>query len=147
LMKFDISQLLNAGVSSSEVSKATLKLYTTAVTGQGTFDVYQITSSWTEGTVTYNTRPPMTLITAGGTCPSGLQCVSTASKYLLVDITSLLQSWLNAPSSNYGLALKPNATTISVTLESKESTTTSHAPEVDVVLNTNLSQLQGVITP
>jgi hypothetical protein len=147
LIRLDTSQLQAAGVTSGEVSKATLKLYTSAVTGQGTFDLYQITSSWQEGTVTYNTKPSMTLVTAGTACPSGIQCVNTASKYIQVDITSLLQGWLTTPASNYGLALKPNATTISVTFESKESTTTSHAPELDVVLNTSLAQLQGQIGP
>src|SRR5439155_1497573 len=71
----------------------------------------------------------------------------TASKYVQVDITSLLQGWLTTPSSNLGLALKPNATTISVTFESKESTTTSHAPELDVVYNTSLAQIPGQIGP
>src|SRR5205823_970312 len=129
------------------VNKAYLKLYTSAVTGQGTFDLYQVTSSWAEGTVTYNTIPSMMLVTVGTTCPSGIQCVNTASKYVQVDITTLLQGWLAAPATNFGLALKPNATTISVTFEGKESTTTSHAPELDVVFNSSLAQLQGQITP
>src|SRR5262249_18027471 len=123
-----------AGVTSAQISKAYLKVYATAVTGQGTFDLYQIISAWQEGTVTYNTKPSMTLVTSGTTCPSGTQCINAASKYYQVDITSLVQGWLNAPATNFGLALKPNTTTISATLESKESTTTSHAPEVDVVL-------------
>src|SRR5437667_5653393 len=45
LIKLDLSQLTAAGVSSTAVSKATLKLYTSAVTGQGTFDLYRIDSS------------------------------------------------------------------------------------------------------
>ena len=146
LIKLDLTQLQAAGVQGNAVSKAYLKLYTSAVTGQGTFDVYQVTSPWVEGTVTYNTMPSMTLVAAGGgSCP-GVQCVNTTSKYVQVDITSLVQGWLNAPSTNLGLALKPNGTTISVTFESKESTTTSHAPEVDVVLNTTLSQIPGSIS-
>src|SRR2546425_9962960 len=147
LIKLDLSQLTAAGVSSTAVSKATLKLYTSAVTGQGTFDLYRIDSSWAEGTVTYNTSPAMALITAGAAACPGVQCVNTASKYVQVDITSLVQDWLAGGHANNGLALKPNATTISVTFEGKESTTTSHAPELDVVLNTSLAQLQGQITP
>src|SRR5207253_6482907 len=87
------------------------------------------------------------LITAGAAACPGVQCVNTASKYVQVDITSLVQDWLAGGHANNGLALKPNATTISVTFEGKESTTTSHAPELDVVLNTSLAQLQGQITP
>ncbi len=147
LIKLDLSALQAAGVTSGAIDKAYLKLYTSAVTGQGTFDLYQVTSSWAEGSVTYNTIPSMMLVNAGTTCPSGVQCVNTASKYVQVDITSLLQAWLTTPSSNFGLALKPNATTISVTFESKESTTTSHAPELDVVYNTSLAQIPGQIGP
>src|SRR5437868_7661319 len=146
LIRIDVSQLTGAGILPGQVSKAYLKVYATAVTGQGTFDLYKITSSWAEGTVTYNTTPSMTLVTSGTTCPSGAQCIGAASKYFVFDITSLVQGWITAPASNFGLALKPNATTISATLESKESTTTSHAPEVDVVLNASLAQIPGSIT-
>src|SRR5258708_13701272 len=147
LIKLDLSPLQAAGVTSSAIDKAYLKLYTSAVTGQGTFDLYKVTSSWAEGTVTYNTMPSMTLVTSGTTCPSGVQCVNTASKYVQVDITSLLQAWVTTPSSNFGLALKPNSTTISVTFESKESTTTTHAPELNIIYNNNLAQIPGLIGP
>src|SRR5437868_11977876 len=146
LIRIDVSQLTGAGILPGQVSKAYLKVYATAVTGQGTFDLYKITSSCAEGTVTYNTTPSMTSVTSGTTCPSGAQCIGAASKYFVFDITSLVQGWITAPASNFGLALKPNATTISATLESKESTTTSHAPEVDVVLNASLAQIPGSIT-
>lgn len=145
LIRPDVTQLTAAGVTSGQISKAYLKVYATAVTGQGTFDLYQITSTWQEGTVTYNNKPSMTLVASGTACPSGVQCINVASKFYQFDITSLVQGWVNNPNSNFGLALKPNATTISVTLESKESTTTSHAPEIDVVLNTNLAQIPGSI--
>src|SRR3954463_6443853 len=57
LIKLDLSALQAAGVTSGAIGKAYLKLYTSAVTGQGTLDLYQITSTWQEGTVTYNTMP------------------------------------------------------------------------------------------
>src|SRR5438552_10152001 len=78
LIKLDLTQLQAAGVQSNAVSKAYLKLYTSAVTGQGTLDLYQVTSSWVEGTVTYNTMPGMTLISGGSSCPGGIQCVNTS---------------------------------------------------------------------
>src|SRR5437868_13898010 len=81
LIKVDLTQLQAAGVTGSQISKAYLKVYATAVTGQGTFDLYQITSSWQESTVTYNTKPSMILVTAGATCPSGTQCINASSKY------------------------------------------------------------------
>jgi len=92
LIRIDVSQLTGAGIIPGQVSKAYLKVYATAVTGQGTFDLYKITSSWAEGTVTYNTTPSMTLVTSGTTCPSGTQCIGAASKYFVFDITSLVRA-------------------------------------------------------
>src|SRR5882672_5587097 len=57
-IKFDLSQL-PAGTTSGSVSKATVKLYTTAVTAQGSFDLFRVDSAWAENTLTYsNTTTP-----------------------------------------------------------------------------------------
>ncbi len=71
--------------------------------------------------------------------------VSTASKYVILDITPAVQGWLNVPASNLGLALLPSASapctwsttstsSISVVFDSKESTTTSHDAGLNVVV-------------
>src|SRR5246127_672246 len=39
------------------VSKASLRLYVDLVTKAGKFDVYQVTRSWSENTLPYNTQP------------------------------------------------------------------------------------------
>src|SRR5438477_9004118 len=57
-IKFDLTQL-PAGTTSGSVSKATVKLYATAVTAQGSFDVFRVDSAWAENTLTYsNTTTP-----------------------------------------------------------------------------------------
>src|SRR5207237_10811427 len=91
LIRFDLSQLTNAGVTPAMISKAYVKVYLTAVTAQGKFDVYTVNASWGEKTVTYNTRPALGAAVAGAT---GIN-VTTASTYVIVDITALLQSWLS----------------------------------------------------
>ena len=39
------------------ITKATLRLYVDAVAKSGSFDVYRVTSDWSERAVTYNTAP------------------------------------------------------------------------------------------
>jgi hypothetical protein len=162
LIKLDLSQL-PTGTPSSAVTKATLKLYVTAATAQGSFDLFRVDTAWKEGTLTYSssTTPyqsaqtlTFSLVNPGTACPSTNQCVTTASKYVIVDVTSIVKDWLDFQNgvagahANNGIALKPSSgSSISVTLDSKESTTSSHAPEIDFVLNTSLSQIQGQIGP
>ncbi len=55
-LRFDLADL-PAGVVSAEVEKATLKIYLSAVSAGGSFQVCQVTSTWTEATITQNTIP------------------------------------------------------------------------------------------
>ena len=153
LIKPDISQLTGAGVAAGQVTKAYLKVYKTAVAVGGTVDVCEINSAWTES-VTYASKPgfggPHQTIQAGLSIPTG-----SASQYLQIDITTAVQDWLNGTANN-GIAIVPSTGTpcagwptagnsVSMTIDSKESTTSSHAPEVDVVLSTSFGQLQGTV--
>src|SRR5947209_862288 len=52
-IKLDLSRV-PAGTQSSAISKATLKLYVTAATAQGAFDVYRVDSTWKEASLTYS---------------------------------------------------------------------------------------------
>ena len=54
-LKFNLSTL----PSGPSVTKATLRLYVDAVGGNGSFDVFQLNSSWSEGTLTYNNAPAL----------------------------------------------------------------------------------------
>ena len=47
-VRFDLSAL-PTGLTSSNISKATLRLNINGVTSGGTFDVYLVTKAWTEG--------------------------------------------------------------------------------------------------
>lgn len=58
---------------------------------QRTFDVYQVNGAWTEGTLTYNTPPPL----LGGSAPGGNPvAISTSSlnQFVLIDITGLVHT-------------------------------------------------------
>jgi len=114
--------------ASASVSEATLKLYVNGVTTAGTFNVDYITGTWVEKTITANLHPALgAAITTSGT-------LTTASKnqYILINVTSAVQAWLNGSQANDGLALVANST-FNASFDSKENATTSHPPELDIV--------------
>jgi len=88
--------------------------------------VAPITSAWTETGVSWNTQPA-----AGASIAS--TTVSTANTFLLVDVTSQVQTWLADPSSNFGLEITSDGSA-SVQLDSKENTLTSHPPALELAI-------------
>ncbi len=127
LIRFDLSSIPST-YKSANVTKATLKLYVSAVTTAGNFNVVRVTSQWAEKTVNHNTKPTL------GTAVASNVAVALAAKnqYIQIDVTAAVGEWLNGTNPNYGVALVPG-TGASFTVNSKETTTTSHAPELDIV--------------
>ena len=126
-VRFDLSGL-PSGLTSAGVTKATLKIYVSAVTTAGTFDVNRVNGPWSERSVNANMEPGI-----GSTIRSGVP-VGTFNKntYVLVDITPAVGEWLDGVNANYGVALAPEST-VNFTFNSKENGQTSHAPELDIV--------------
>jgi hypothetical protein len=100
-VKFSLANL-GSGVTSSNVSKATLILYADFVLTSGTMDVYQVSGSWSEGTVTHNNAPAL-----GTKLFSALSV--TKAGFLSLGLTSTVQSWLNGTLANNGIALVPTS--------------------------------------
>src|SRR4029077_19905674 len=115
-IQFDLSSI----PSGASVSQATLKLYVNSVTVAGSFNVNFVNGTWSESTITSSNAPPQ-----GNTIASGV-AVTTAQKneYLLINVTSAVQAWLDGSQSNDGLALVANST-FNPTFDSKENTGTS----------------------
>ena len=114
------------------VTKATLRLYVDAVTKSGSFDVYQVNSSWNESTLTYNTAP-----TPGASATGGHPTSVTSASYnqfLLIDITSLVQGWVSGSITNNGVALALTSSQGSFSFDSKESLLTGNGPELEIAL-------------
>jgi hypothetical protein len=126
-IRFDLSSIPPT-VNGSMVAKATLKIYISAVPSAGSFNVDLVTSPWTESTITANDSPTL------GSAIASAVAVTTADKnqYVLVDVTAAAVEWLNG-SANDGIAIVPDGK-VSLTLNSKETTTTSHPAELDIVL-------------
>jgi Collagen triple helix repeat (20 copies) len=125
LVQFDLSSVPAA----ASIKRATLVLYLSKVTVAGNVVVSPVTSAWSEGTATFGTGP-----TLGS--PADSFSASRAALFVSVDVTSLVQTWVNTPASNFGVALT-SPSGASIALDSKESTTTSHAAFLSIdVLST-----------
>src|SRR5262252_6980903 len=128
-LKFKLSATLPTGTLGSDVAKATLKVYVGNVSAPGTIDVVELADNWSEKTLTARNAPAL-----GDLVVTGVSIdVNKKGQYLLVDVTSAVQYWLNS-STNNGLALVAGTGT-AVTFDSKENSQTSHEPELIVVLN------------
>jgi hypothetical protein len=128
LLRFDASRL-PVGVTANQITHATVKLFVTAVTNAGAFDLCQITAPWSEGTVTYNNLPGY------ANCISSAGNITKANtqNYIELDVTSFVQNWLlNGLTNNNGILLKPSiGSNISVSFDSKEAQQTSHDADLD----------------
>ncbi|MGA2961835.1 MAG: DNRLRE domain-containing protein [Candidatus Korobacteraceae bacterium] len=129
LIQFDLS-VLPAGLTASQISKASLRLFVNDVITSGGIDVSPVTSAWSESAVTYNTAP-----TVGAPVVSNVP-VSTTNTFLVIDITSTVQQWITSPAQNFGVEITNAAAQPSTTVlfDSKESTLTSHEPELEIEL-------------
>src|SRR4029077_741772 len=65
--------------------------------------------------------------------------------YVIIDITSAVDAWLDGTQTNDGVALVANSP-LNASFDSKENTTMSHPPELDIVFSGN-GTITGVTTP
>src|SRR5712691_10170728 len=126
-VRFDLS-VLPSGLQASNINKATLRLFLSNVSVGGTFDVRYVTGIWNEKTLTYNNAPPAGLLIAGSIPAS----TSQARDFVLVDITSAVQAWLNGTANNGIVFIASPGSAISVNFDSKEAGSTSHDPRIEI---------------
>ena len=143
-LQFDLTAL-PAGTTSSQVSRATLTVFVNRINTAGSITVSPVTASWGEYSITSATAP--TTGSSIGSFP-----VTTAGQFVSVDVTAQVQSWLNTPASNYGLALASSAA--NALFDSKENDETGHSARLDVTLVSQgpigpqgLQGLQGIQGP
>jgi hypothetical protein len=112
----------------ADITQATLKLYVNTVTAAGSFNVDYVNGTWSESTIDASNAPAL------GTKIAASVPLVTADKnqFILIDVTAAVQAWLNGSQANDGVALVGN-TPLNATFDSKESTSTSHAAELDIV--------------
>jgi cysteine-rich repeat protein len=126
-IRFDLSSI-PPGYTGANIVKASLKLYVNSVTTAGSFNVDFVTGTWTEKGISASLSPALgTTIAASVPLSKSLQ-----GDYIIVDITSALDAWLNGTQANDGIALVANSP-LNCSFTSKENTGTSHPPELDIV--------------
>jgi hypothetical protein len=128
LMQFYITDLLPSGTTAEQVLKARLIVFPDALVTAGTVNLYEVTSTWSESSVTYATKPTIAGTAAASTHFGG------KNSFHEFDVTTLVQNWITTPASNFGVELKASGST-NVTLDSKENTTTSHPAVLEIVLS------------
>jgi hypothetical protein len=135
-IKFQLQSSLPPGTTASNVAKATLKLFISpSCNPTGAIDIFPITSAWTESTLN-----PSSLPTYDSTpINSSPIPVGKADTFMVIDLTELVQDWLESSSvsgsfQNNGIALVANTAKTNVIFDSKESFVTSHEPRLEIVL-------------
>ena len=140
LLQFDLSSL-PAGTTATNVARANLILFLHSVTTPGAIQLYLVDRSWSPCTVTYHTAPTM-LSPAFAEVPIE---AGTSNDFLVVDVTTQVQNWLDAPNSNDGIAILAATTSPSTTVQfdNKASTGTSHPARLDITLANGVPGPQG----
>lgn len=133
-LKFDLLSSLPPGTAAANLAKATLKMYLSSeIRPRGEIDIFPVISSWSESTL----NPASPPVLAASPFASGTP-VGTLNSFLVVDLTSLVQEWLNGSANggldNNGIALVAHASTTLALFDSKENFATSHEPRLELVL-------------
>ena len=128
-LRFDLTTL-PAGTRGADVARAVLRLWVAKVSRGGMFDVYSVRGGWSEDAVTAANAPGRGRDELIGIPVS----LGDRSRFLVVDMTELVQEWLDRTLENNGVVLMPNAAGVSVEFDSKENTGTSHEPELEITL-------------
>lgn len=124
-VRFDLGAL----PPDAQVSKANLRIWVDKLQTPGSLTVHEVLADWQEATLTAGTVPPLTSAFATVSIPDD------KASFVLIDVTAVVQGWLENPSTNLGLGLVgDNANPLRVELNSKEDTATSHAMELEVGL-------------
>jgi hypothetical protein len=134
-VKFDLSTL-PSGTAGAEVKRAVAWIYPNVVTRAGSIDVYNVTQAWNQATLLGTDVLPIdhTLVT-NVAIP-----LANGKTYIPIDITSLVQGWLDGTIPNDGIALYPHISAgspdPSIHIATKESSTTG-IPMMEVELDTS----------
>lgn len=137
-LKFDFTTLPGS-LAGGDIEQATLKLFVRNLGTAGSFDIFSVAANWDETTITHQAAPSL-----GGIVASSV-AVNDESIFVTVDLTALVRDWLNGNIRNYGIAILPNTEGINVDFDSKENTTTSHEPRLEIVLRSG-NHMSGLVS-
>jgi hypothetical protein len=132
LMEFSLSNL-PAGLTSGNITKAVLLVYVKSVTAAGNVAVAPLSGPFTETTVNYTNGISLVGSPFSGNIALGAAQVGT---FIPVDVTAQVQSAIGGGS--VGFAIVPQDSTVVAQFDTKESTSTSHAPDLQIFLQSSV---------
>lgn len=145
LISFDI-----AGIADKNIDSAAIRLYHAPSIGHGSsantacdIDIYEITQSWNEATVTYNSRPAVSISKTVFSPDHG------GTGWLEVDVTEVILSWIaayNTATPYYGLKLHTDDL-VRMSCASSEYSTTSQRPQLQVTYTESPPDPEAVPEP
>jgi len=142
LIKFDLSQHIPSGV---HVLTATLALRVDGRTSSAPLQLvcYKVEQPWLEDEATWRERQEDEEWAGGGGCQASIReenqvCqvdIDRFAENVELDLTSIVQTWVDSPADNYGLLLKgePLAGTVTYKFASADYGTPAYRPELTVV--------------
>ena len=136
-LQFAVNSYFPTGIVSNDIAKATLKIFVNSVNTAGSFNVSSVVNTWAEESIKGNNQPSI-----GTQLIGPIAITSTSSKHWIsIDITNQVKDWLDGISNNNGLVLVAVGG-INANFDSKESSAFSHAPEIDIIMESTAG-LQG----
>jgi len=120
-IQFDITSL------PSELDRAILRLRCTNLGGTIEVSIKEVTASWSESGLTWNTKPTQNEVRYD------VVSISASSAFYDFDITELYKKWKSG--NNYGLAVCINSGSNFATFASEDHATTAYRPRLIIVSN------------
>lgn len=127
-VQFDVMRAIPAGMTAADITSATLRVYAVTVTTGGAVGAFAAVTDFGETTVNATRLGTSTVY--------DYQQITTSGQFVNFDVTDLVKEWVSGSRRNDGIALVAvTGTTVpNITIDSKENTTTSHAPSLHLVL-------------
>jgi hypothetical protein len=148
-VQFDLTRCSPALPASAAVWSATLRLFVTAIPATcRTQDIFAVTASWSEATVTWNSQPfgqtlnnPPSAQRNGSFDVGLVSCQNTtANQYVTASVLSNVQTWVAGTSTNNGWMIRDDvedsAVARTATYTTKDANTASQAPQLIISYST-----------
>ena len=127
-IKVDLSTL-PAGTVGSHIAKASIILFVTGVRAEGAFNVVPVTSAWDEVTLTGSATPTLGAIEV----PLVPITAADVDNFIAIDLTELVQDWLDGVLPNNGIALVSDGA-MNAEFASKENRRSGQEAKLEIAL-------------
>ena len=113
-VKFDVSNIGSSDSETNAVIRLAVDSYNTDLGSSYEFQVHEVTSSWTEGAVTWNTKPSYSATAETSTWEIATTWAltddfleeSAGLHYAYINISSLYRDWQDGTSTNNGVVIR-----------------------------------------